>query len=62
LETRHLGVYLPLSYNTLSKFNAGLALRAGPVFLGSGSILGALLGHSKDASVFIGVHIGILRH
>ncbi|TDW97285.1 DUF5723 family protein [Dinghuibacter silviterrae] len=62
LEMRHLGVFVPISYNTLSGVNAGLALRAGPVFLGSGSILGAIFGQSKDANFFIGVHVGFLRH
>jgi hypothetical protein len=59
-ESRKFGFYLPLNYNGLTKFNAGLALRAGPVYLGSGSVLTALAGNSKQADVFIGFRFGQL--
>lgn len=57
-ETRKFGVYLPLHYNELSKMNAGLSLRMGPVFIGSGSILTALAGNSKQADVHFGIRFG----
>lgn len=42
VENRFWGVYLPVNYNAVSKFNAGLSLRAGYFFVGSGSILSML--------------------
>jgi hypothetical protein len=38
-EMPWFGAYLPLSWNPLTQFNAGLALRMGPLFVGSGSVL-----------------------
>jgi hypothetical protein len=60
-ETRLFGAYLPLNYNSLSKFSAGLCLRAGPVFVGSGSLFTALVGESKQADIFLGIRFGGLR-
>jgi len=57
-ETRRYGVFLPLSYNSLTKFNAGFSVKAGPVFLGSGSVLSSLMGDSKQADVFVGFRVG----
>jgi len=59
-EGRHYGFFLPLSYNSLTKVNAGFSLRAGPVYLGSGSVLSALVSDSKQADVFIGFRVGRL--
>ncbi|WP_157433414.1 DUF5723 family protein [Adhaeribacter aquaticus] len=53
-ENDRVGVFLPLSYNPLSKMQAGLALRFGPVFIGSGSLFTAL-GKSKQLDGFFGV-------
>ncbi|MDF2193035.1 DUF5723 family protein [Paraflavitalea sp. CAU 1676] len=60
-ETRLFSAFLPLNYNELTKFNAGLSLRFGPVFLGSGSVITALLGESKQADAHIGIRFGILH-
>ncbi len=60
-ETRAFGAYLPLNYNSLSKFNAGLCLRAGPLFVGSGSFFTALAGESKQADIFLGIRFGGLK-
>lgn len=60
-ETKLVGVFVPLSYNSLTRFNAGLALRIGPLYLGSDSILSALLGKTRQADAYIGLHIGILK-
>ncbi|WP_207496311.1 DUF5723 family protein [Aridibaculum aurantiacum] len=58
VEGRIFGVYLPISYNQLTNLNAGLSLRMGPVFIGSGSIVSLLVGESKQADVHIGVRFG----
>ena len=58
-ENKNFAVAVPFNYNSLTKFNAGLSLRAGPVFVGSGSAFTALLGKSKQADFHAGVHIGI---
>jgi hypothetical protein len=60
-EGRAFGVYLPLSYNTLTDFSAGLSLRAGPFFIGSGSLLTALFGSSKQADFHFGIRFGSLH-
>ena len=60
-ESKVFGVYLPLNYSSLTNFNAGISLRAGPVFLGSGSIFTALLGESKQADFHFGIRFGSLK-
>lgn len=60
-EGKRFGVYLPLHYNELSKMNAGLSLRMGPLFIGSGSILTALAGNAKQADIHLGVRFGGLK-
>ena len=60
-EGKRIGVYLPLSYNKLTDFNAGLSFRVGPVFFGSGSILTALLGDSKQVDAHFGISFGGLK-
>ncbi|MBC7536118.1 MAG: OmpA family protein [Ferruginibacter sp.] len=60
-EGKSFGVYVPLNYNSLSNFNAGLSLRAGPLFIGSGSIISALLGKTKQADAHVGLRFGILH-
>lgn len=56
-EGRSYGIYLPLHYSQLTNFNAGASFRYGPLFIGSGSILTAALGKSKQADAHIGIHI-----
>ncbi len=58
-ESKIFDFYLPLTYNALTKFNAGAGLRVGPVFAGTGSGLTALIDKSKQADVYFGVHVGI---
>lgn len=60
-ENKIFGAYLPISYNELSGFNAGFSLRAGPLFIGSGSIINAALDNSKQADFFFGIRFGGLR-
>lgn len=59
-EGKAFGVYFPLSYNELTEFNAGISLRAGPLFIGSGSIITAIA-KSKQADVHVGLRFGILQ-
>jgi outer membrane protein OmpA-like peptidoglycan-associated protein len=58
-ENKMFSVELPLSYNELTQFNAGVAFRAGPFFIGSGSVLSALVHDSKQADLHLGFHFGM---
>ena len=60
-EVKKVGVYLPVNYNTLTSLNAGAAFRLGPMFVGSGSILSALIGDSKQADVYFGFRFGGMK-
>jgi hypothetical protein len=60
-EGRGIGLYVPLTYSSLSGGSAGLALRLGPLYLGSGSILSAAFGSSRRADAFLGIHLGGLK-
>ena len=60
-EGKGLGIYLPINYNSLTDLTMGATLRLGPLFIGSGSILSAVLSNSKQADVHLGLHIGILK-
>lgn len=60
-EGKGIGLYLPVSYNALSNFNAGVSLRLGPMFVGSSSLLTALTGKSKQADIYIGCRFGFLH-
>jgi len=55
-EMPWFGAYLPLSWNPLTQFNAGLALRMGPLFVGSGSVLSWLF---KDYSTGVDFYFGV---
>lgn len=59
-EGKTFGLYIPVNYNELTQFNAGLSLRAGPLFLGSGSIITALA-KSKQADFHIGFNFGFVH-
>jgi hypothetical protein len=60
-EGKTFGIYMPINQNELTDFNAGLALRAGPFFIGSGSIISAVIGNSKQADFNMGFHISGLQ-
>lgn len=60
-EDKLLGLYLPVNYNSLTGMNVGLSFRIGPLFFGSGSLLTALFGSSKQADVHFGLRIGELK-
>lgn len=58
IETRGFSFGLPLHYNELSKMNAGVYFQAGPLFIGSGSVITALISESKQADFAIGISFG----
>lgn len=60
-EGRGVGFYLPINHNALTGFNTGAALRLGPLFLGSGSLLTAAIGQSKQADFYVGLRFGGLQ-
>ncbi|NIG53214.1 DUF5723 family protein [Chitinophaga sp. Cy-1792] len=59
-DGRIFGFFLPLSYNQISKFNAGASFRVGPLYVGSGTVLSALLGSSRQVDGFVGIRFGRL--
>ncbi|MET0636660.1 MAG: DUF5723 family protein [Chitinophagaceae bacterium] len=60
-EGRAFGFYLPVSYNEVADLTAGVCLRFGPLFVGSGSALTALFGDSKKADAYFGLRFGGLH-
>ncbi len=58
IEGGFIGLALPLNYNSISDFNAGVTLRMGPIMVGSGSALTALFSDTKQADVFVGFKFG----
>ncbi len=57
-EARAAGIYLPLNYNSITGFNAGISLTAGPLFIGSGSLFTALFDKTKQVDVHAGLRFG----
>ncbi len=51
-ELTWAGVYMPLSYNSISGFNAGAAMRLGPVVIGSSSLFNARYAKTKSADLY----------
>ncbi|CAL1516592.1 DUF5723 family protein [Chitinophaga sp. MM2321] len=60
-DGRIFGFFLPVSYNALTKMNAGASVRVGPLFFGSGSVLSALFGSSHQVDGFLGIRFGGLQ-
>ena len=61
LETAWLSIYSPFSIMKEIGFRWGAGLRAGPFYVGSGSILTSLLGKSKTIDAYIGVKVPIYQ-
>jgi outer membrane protein OmpA-like peptidoglycan-associated protein len=58
-EVKSFAIAVPLTINEYSGFNAGVSLRMGPLFFGSGSILSTLLsGTTKQADFHFGLEFG----
>ncbi|MFL1012258.1 DUF5723 family protein [Flavisericum labens] len=61
-ESRWFSFYLPLSVVQYNGFQAGAGLRAGPLYLGSGSVLSALTSdNTKGADVYAGLKIPVYQ-
>ncbi|MBI3883952.1 MAG: OmpA family protein, partial [Sphingobacteriales bacterium] len=61
-ETKRFGVSFPIANNSISGFNAGFALRSGPLFFGSGSVLSTLIGgKTKQVDFHIGLIVNSLQ-
>lgn len=51
-------IFVPLSDNEISGFTGGFGFRLGGFFMGSGSILTAMINDTKQADVYLGFRIG----
>lgn len=61
-ESKWFSFYVPLSIVENNGFQAGAGLRAGPLYIGSGSVLTALVGDdSKGADVYAGLKIPVYQ-
>lgn len=61
-ETKWLAAYSPISYNEYANFNWGLGFRAGPIFVGSTSLISNLFSkYSKEANVYFGLKLPIFK-
>ncbi|WP_159021353.1 DUF5723 family protein [Formosa sp. L2A11] len=61
-EIKRFSLYLPLGFREYAGFASGFGLRAGPVTLGSSSIISNLIANtSKSADVYIGLKVPIYR-
>jgi hypothetical protein len=58
-ENSLVSIELPMNYNELTQFNAGLAIRIGPFFIGSGTVISALFHDTKQADLHVGLHWGM---
>ena len=50
--------FAPVSHNEVSGFTAGIGVRLGGFFLGSGSILSAAIGDTEQADAYLGFRFG----
>ena len=61
-ETKWFSFYMPLSVVENSGFRMGAGLRAGPLYLGSGSVISALTSdNSRQADVYAGLKIPVYK-
>jgi hypothetical protein len=56
---KNFEVFSPITQNEISGFNAGIGFRVGGIFIGSGSLITAVIDDSKEADVYIGFRFGI---
>ncbi len=61
IESRKVGLYIPVQYNALSRMNAGVAIRMGGLYLGSSSILSAIFKESKQLDLQLGAKFSLLK-
>lgn len=61
-ETKWVSAYMPLSYMDFSGFNWGAGLRAGPLYIGSGSLFSMLMNkEAKGIDAYVGVKVPLYR-
>lgn len=60
-ESKWLSVYTPISYLEYSGLQAGFGFRVGPLFVGSGSIVSAILSETKAIDANFGLKIPIYQ-
>lgn len=60
-EVKWLSLYTPISYLEYSGVQAGFGFRVGPLFVGSGSIVSALLSETKAIDAHLGLKIPIYQ-
>lgn len=58
-ETKMLAAYMPIHYNNLGGAAIGFGFRAGPLYMGSSSILSMAFTKSKQADFYFGLRIGL---
>lgn len=56
--TNFFEAFAPLSHNEISGFTAGLGVRVGGFFIGSGSVLSAIVSDTEQADAYIGFRYG----
>jgi len=61
-ESKWFGFYLPISMVQYNGFQVGAGLRAGPLYIGSGSLITAITGKkSKGGDVYAGIKIPLYK-
>lgn len=60
-EVKWLSVYLPLNYLQYSGFQAGFGFRAGPLFIGSGSMISGFIGKTQAVDIHFGWKIPVYQ-
>ncbi len=60
-ERKWFSAYLPLTFTEISGFQAGLGFRAGPLFVGSGSIISNLASKTGFADIYAGLKLPIFK-
>ncbi|SEO79259.1 hypothetical protein SAMN05444671_1408 [Flavobacterium sp. CF108] len=62
-ETRQFSFYVPITYMEYSGTQIGTGFRAGPLFIGSGSLISNLFSNnSKAANVYVGLKLPIYQN
>ncbi|MFY7812083.1 MAG: DUF5723 family protein, partial [Flavobacterium sp.] len=59
LVFKNFELFLPLSNNEIVDFTGGFGLRAGGFYIGSGSVLSALIANTKQMDLFFGFSVGL---
>jgi outer membrane protein OmpA-like peptidoglycan-associated protein len=60
-EVKWFSIYTPITYLQYSGLQAGFGFRAGPLFVGSGSIISGMLSETKAVDVHFGLKIPVYQ-